>query len=96
MKNKANGPTDPLVTEMLQWSPMETVYEVAHWFAKRFKGEVPGLRGLENCPPGISQETRRQARKKAAWVPRDRTAECVLQVVHDGADGSAAQKEGAD
>ena len=39
MKNKANGPADCLVTEMLQCLPTETVYEVAHWFEKRFKGD---------------------------------------------------------
>ena len=38
MKNKANGPADCLVTEMLQCLPTETVYEVAHRFEKRFKG----------------------------------------------------------
>ena len=37
MKNKANGPADCLVTEMLQCLPMETVYEVSHCFDKRFK-----------------------------------------------------------
>ena len=39
MKNRANGPDDCLVTEMLQCLTTETVYEVAHWFDKRFKGE---------------------------------------------------------
>ena len=39
MKNKANGPADCCVTEMLQFLPTETVYEVAHWFDKRLKGE---------------------------------------------------------
>ena len=39
MKNKATGPADCLVTEMLQCLPTETVDEVAHWFDKRFKGE---------------------------------------------------------
>ena len=34
--NKANGPADCLVTEML---PTETMYEEAHWFDKRFEGE---------------------------------------------------------
>ena len=37
MKNRANGPADCQVTEMLQCLPMETVYEVAHWIEKRFK-----------------------------------------------------------
>ena len=39
MKNKANGPADCLVTKMLQCLPTETVFEVAHWFGKRFQGE---------------------------------------------------------
>ena len=39
MKNKANGPADCLVTEMLQCSPMETVFEVTYWFEKRFVEE---------------------------------------------------------
>ena len=38
MKNRANGPADCLVTEMLQCLTTETVFEVAHWFDKRFKG----------------------------------------------------------
>ena len=39
MKNKSNGPADCLVTGMLQCLPMETVYEVTHWFETRFTGE---------------------------------------------------------
>ena len=36
MRNKANGPADCLVAEMLRCLPTETVYEVAYWFDKRF------------------------------------------------------------
>ena len=39
MRNKANGPADCLVAEMLLCLPTETVYEVTHWFDKRFEGE---------------------------------------------------------
>ena len=40
MKNKANGPADCLVTEMMQcFLPVEAVYEVTQWFKRRFKGE---------------------------------------------------------
>ena len=39
LRNKAKGPADCLVAEMLLWLPTETVYEVTHWFDKRFKGE---------------------------------------------------------
>ena len=49
MKNKANGPADCLVTEMLQCSPLETVYEVTHWFEKRFRGECPAQKLAKFC-----------------------------------------------
>ena len=39
MKNKANGPADCLVTDMLQFLQGKTVYEVTQWFEKRFKEE---------------------------------------------------------
>ena len=39
MKKEANGPADCLVTKMLQCLPSETVYEVTHWFNKRFQWE---------------------------------------------------------
>ena len=39
MHNKANEPSDFLVTEMLQNLPMESVYEISHWFEKRFSRE---------------------------------------------------------
>ena len=39
MKNKTNGPGDCLVSEMLQELPVEAVYEITHWFGKRFRGE---------------------------------------------------------
>ena len=43
--NKANGAADCLVTEMLRCLPTETIYEVAHWFAKRFRGECRAPEG---------------------------------------------------
>ena len=43
-KNKANGLADCLVTEMLQRLPVKSVYEVTHWFEKRFKGECRAQR----------------------------------------------------
>ena len=43
LRNKANGPAECLVIEMLQCLPTETVYEVTHWFDKRFKGECRAL-----------------------------------------------------
>ena len=81
MKNKANGPLDCLVTEMLQCLPMETVYAVTHWFEKGVQRRMSGSRGAENSSPCVSQAARRQARQRAKRLSRDRTAECVLKVV---------------
>ena len=39
LRNKANGPADCLVTEMLQCLLTDTVYQVTHWFDKRLNGE---------------------------------------------------------
>ena len=39
LRNKANAPADCLVTEMLQFLPTETEYEVAHRFDKWFRRE---------------------------------------------------------
>ena len=39
MKDRANGTGDCLVTEMLQDLHMEAVYEITHWFEKRFRRE---------------------------------------------------------
>ena len=33
-ENKANGPGDCLVTEMLREPPVETVFEITHWLEK--------------------------------------------------------------
>ena len=45
MRNKVNGPSDCLVTEML----LESVNEITHWFGKSFRGEcrAPAV-GLES------------------------------------------------
>ena len=40
MKHEATGPRDCLVTGMLQELPMESVFEITHWFKKRFRGNV--------------------------------------------------------
>ena len=39
-KNKANGPGDCLVTEILRELPRETVHEITHWFGKDSEGNV--------------------------------------------------------
>ena len=70
MKNKANGPAECLVTKMLQCLSMETVYEVAHWFEKRFKGEcrVPKAWTLVRR---VFSKARCPIRKRATWTPCD-------------------------
>ena len=84
MKNKANGPVDCLVTEMLQCLPMETVYEVTHWFEKRFN------RLVFLKKPDAKLEKRVRGFHAIALLI------CVLQVVHDGSGGIAARGEGSD
>ena len=39
MKNKGNGPSDCLLTEMCKTLFMESVHEVTHWFEKSVTGE---------------------------------------------------------
>ena len=81
---------------MLQCLPLETLYEVTHWFEKRFRGDcqAPDARKLQRLvfhrKPDASLE------KRATWNPYDRTVECVLQMVHDGSGGPASCREGAD
>ena len=36
LRGKSNGPADCLVVEMLSRLPTEVIYEVTHWFQKRF------------------------------------------------------------
>ena len=38
LRGKSNGPADCLVVEMLSRLPTEVIYEVTHWFQKRFEG----------------------------------------------------------
>ena len=59
LRNKVNGPDDCLVTEMLQCLPTAIVYEVAHWFDKRFKGECHA----QEAPRGSSPEVITEAVK---------------------------------
>ena len=79
-KTKANGPADCVVSEMLQCLPVVTVYEVTHWFEKRFKGECPVPEAWNILRLVVSQEARCQSVETVARVPCDRTTECVLQV----------------
>ena len=56
MKNNANGPSDCMVTDMLQALPMESVYETTHWFGKRFRAACRAPAARENSTSGIPQE----------------------------------------
>ena len=56
MKNKANGPSDCWVADMLQELPMESVYEIAPWFEKRSR-RMSSPSGMGNSTFGIPQET---------------------------------------
>ena len=38
LNGKSNGPVDCLVAEMLRRLPIAVIYEVAHWFQRRFRG----------------------------------------------------------
>ena len=55
---------------------------------------VWSLRDVESL--GISQEARRQVRKRLARIPRARFDECSCRVVHMGSCGIIARGEGAD
>ena len=56
MKNKAKGPSDRLVTEMLQKLPMESVYEIIHWFQRKIQRRVSGSSGAEHSTSRIPQD----------------------------------------
>ena len=93
MKNKANGPADCLVAEMLQCLPTETVYEVAYWFEKRFKGLC---RAPEAWKIFRLLFLKKPDAKLEKGLRGDRTFECVFSLVYDSSGGLAARGEGAD
>ena len=39
LRGKSDGPADCLVVETLSHLPTEVIYEVTHWFQKRFQGD---------------------------------------------------------
>ena len=49
LRGKSNGPADCLVVEMLSRLPTEVIYEVTHWFQKRFQGDAELWRSGEFC-----------------------------------------------
>ena len=78
LRNKANGPADCLVTEMLKCLPTETVYEVTHWFNKRFKGECRALEAKKILRLMFLKKPDARLERACGRVPGDRTLECVL------------------
>ena len=43
LRGKSSDPADCLVVEMLSRLPTEVIFEVTHWFQKRFQGESAEL-----------------------------------------------------
>ena len=83
LRNKANGLADCLVTEMLQCLPTQTVYEVAHWFDKRFKRECGAQEAWKILRLVFLKKPDAKLEKRPTWVPCDNTAECVQPLVYD-------------
>ena len=50
MKNKANGPSDWLVTGMLHELPMQSLYEITHWLWKKIQERM-------SCPCSVDNST---------------------------------------
>ena len=89
-KNKANGPAECLVTEMLQWLPTETVYEVAHWFEKRFRGECQALEAWTILRLVFLKNLDAKLEKGTTWLPCNHPSKRIFKMVHNGAGGSVA------
>ena len=87
-KNKANGPADCLVTAMLQCLPMETMYEVAHWFEKRFRGEC-------RAPEAWKVLRLVFLKKPDAKLEKGLRGFCAIALLGDGSGRPAARTEGA-
>ena len=56
--DKANGPVDIVVTEMLKELVIETIHEVTKWFRRRFHGECHSA-SVNICSVGVPAEARR-------------------------------------
>ena len=84
MKNKANGPSDCLVTEMLQKLHMVSVHESAHRCEKRFKRKCRAPEALNVLRFVCLIKARRQMRKWSTIIPCVRIDECSFLVVHFG------------
>ena len=95
VRGKSNGPADCLVVEMLSRLSTEVIYEVTHWFQKRFQGDCRAPEAW-HFAPGLRREARRQIGEGAMWFPFDCFTECIFQVVHYGVRGFTARGEGAD
>ena len=93
LKGKSNGFADCFVVEMLSRLPTVVVYEVTHWFQKRFMGISRPLK------PGVfyvwylSRNRMRNWKKVFAGFVRSRI-ERVLRVVFFGTGGLVTRGEG--
>ena len=76
LRNKANGPADCLVTEMLRCLPTETVYEVAYRFDKRFKGECRVPDAWKVLRLVFLKKPDAKRGKGPSWLSCNRTVEC--------------------
>ena len=95
LNGKSNGPADCFVVEMFSRYPTEVVYEVTHWFQKRFMGlsRVPeAWRFYVEC----FERNRMRNCKRSSLVSCDRVIECVLKVVFFDTGGHAARGKGTD
>ena len=68
MKNKANGPADCLVSDMLQELPVDTVFEITHQFGKRFTGECRALAAWKILLSVFLQKLDAKSEKESAVV----------------------------
>ena len=84
LRGKSNGLADCLVVEKLSRLPTEVIYEVTHWFQKRFSRRLQSSRGPAHFTLGVPQEA------------CDCSTECIFQMVHNGLGGFTARGEGAD
>lgn len=87
LRNKANGPSDSLVTEMLRGNTL---------VRQALQRRMPWSRGVENSSPVFRKKPYAKLEKGLQRVLGDRTLECVLQVLHDRLGGHAHdEKKGA-
>ena len=95
MQNKANGPSDCLVAEMLENLTMESVYEITHWFVVRSQGECRSLEVWRVLRFVFLKKPDDKSEERLARIPCDRIAQRSFQVVHFGSCSVIARRTGA-